>query len=388
MSRTTISSRPRGPDLPTSSGSCWSSTASSTRALVTDLRGAADAGEQVVLGQRRVDQRAGQLVVLGRPRLAAAASSGTENQRPVGVDLGGVREQRGVATREVLGARHPRGDPVGDVLARRPSSPATPSYGDSSPCASIASCSASIARQREAHVVVELERLPGLARSGIAVRVAGRLEGRHRDLVGADVVGVRVAAVLVVGGHHVRPERADQRDQRRGGLLDRHEGEAALGQRRQRVALGQPGVDEAEPAPARRRGSRGPRAISARRISAMSATTSGRSMRRVEDAAALAAGAGDDQHVDALVDVAGHGRGALARLVVGVGVHRHQAQLVARSPVHCPLAGPTRCGARSLARVPVATRPVTRSRPPAPVPAGSVPQAAAQPRPAVLGCAD
>ena len=40
---------------------------------------------------------------------------------------------------------------------------------------------------------------------------------------------------------------ADHPDQRLGGDLDRLEREAALGQRRQRVALGQAGVDEAEP---------------------------------------------------------------------------------------------------------------------------------------------
>ena len=53
--------------------------------------------------------------------------------------------------------------------------------------------------------------------------------------------------------------------------------------------------------------------------------------RRVEDVAALAAGAGDDQDVDALGDVARHRRRALARLVVGVGVHGHQPQPLATS---------------------------------------------------------
>ena len=62
----------------------------------------------------------------------------------------------------------------------------------------------------------------------------------------------------------------------------------------------------------------------------MSASTCGVvGQRRVEHVAALAAGAGDDEHLDALGDVARHGRGALARLVVGVGVHRHEAQRLA-----------------------------------------------------------
>ena len=64
----------------------------------------------------------------------------------------------------------------------------------------------------------------------------------------ANVVRVRVAAVLVVGGHHVRLEFADEPDQRLGGFLDRDERKAAFGQRRRRIALGQPGVDETQPA--------------------------------------------------------------------------------------------------------------------------------------------
>ena len=47
---------------------------------------------------------------------------------------------------------------------------------------------------------------------------------------------------------------------------------------------------------------------------------------RVEDRAALAAGAGDDVDVDALGDVLRRRGRALARLVVGVGVDGHQPQ--------------------------------------------------------------
>src|SRR5262249_53182352 len=46
----------------------------------------------------------------------------------------------------------------------------------------------------------------------------------------------------------------------------------------------------------------------------------------VQDVTALAAGQRTDHDVHALPDVAGHGRGALARLVVRVRVHRHQPQ--------------------------------------------------------------
>jgi hypothetical protein len=40
----------------------------------------------------------------------------------------------------------------------------------------------------------------------------------------------------------------------------------------------------------------------------------------------LATGQRDDKNLDALADVLGHRRGALARLVVWVRVHGHEAQ--------------------------------------------------------------
>ena len=62
-----------------------------------------------------------------------------------------------------------------------------------------------------------------------------------------DVVRVRVAAVLVVRRQHVRPEGPDQPDQRLGRLLERDQPEAPRRERRLRVALGPPRVDEAQP---------------------------------------------------------------------------------------------------------------------------------------------
>ena len=47
---------------------------------------------------------------------------------------------------------------------------------------------------------------------------------------------------------------------------------------------------------------------------------------RVEDRSALAAGQRHDEDLDALVDIAGGRRRALARLVVGMRVNRHQPQ--------------------------------------------------------------
>ena len=139
------------------------------------------------------------------------------------------------------------------------------------------------------------------------------------------MVGVRVAAVLVVRRHHVRLEAADQPDQRLGGLLDGHQAEAALGQRRLRVALGPAGVHEAQPVLADAEDLAGPLHLLA--------TDRGDVLEHVgpvhlgvQDRAALAAGAGHDVDVDPLGDVLGGAGRALARLVVGVGVDVHQAE--------------------------------------------------------------
>ena len=90
--------------------------------------------------------------------------------------------------------------------------------------------------------------------------------------------GMRIAAVLVVRGHHVRPERTDQLDQaadsprpRRG--WRRSPPAAAAADRPPEVR------SRRSPArPVRCRGSARARSISARRISAMLASTSGRSI--------------------------------------------------------------------------------------------------------------
>ena len=72
------------------------------------------------------------------------------------------------------------------------------------------------------HRVVELERLPRLARLGVPRRIAGPLEGRHRDVVHLQVVRVRVALlVVVVGDDHLRPGPADDRHEPADGLVER-----------------------------------------------------------------------------------------------------------------------------------------------------------------------
>ena len=176
---------------------------------------------------------------------------------------------------------------------------------------------------RQGAVVVELERLPRLARSGEPVGFACRLERRDGHRMGSDVVGMRVAAGLVVGDHHVRTESADQRHEPFGRLLQRSDGEAAVWQRF--AGGGQPGVDEAQELLADAEdvaGGRHLRAADPGEVAAQFGPVHG----GVEHGAALAAGAGDHEDVHALGGVFGQCRGALARFVVGVGVHAHQSQ--------------------------------------------------------------
>src|SRR3954447_535319 len=70
-----------------------------------------DSCEEVVLGPRRLDVAGDQLEVLGGPDLGL---DGVRDGEPgtVGVDLGGMGQERLVADPEVVGARDPRGDPV------------------------------------------------------------------------------------------------------------------------------------------------------------------------------------------------------------------------------------------------------------------------------------
>ena len=56
----------------------------------------------------------------------------------------------------------------------------------------------------ERAVIVELHRGPGLALTHIRLGVARLLECFHGNLVGHDVVGVRVAADFVIGDDDVR----------------------------------------------------------------------------------------------------------------------------------------------------------------------------------------
>ena len=99
----------------------------------------------------------------------------------------------------------------------------------------------------ETHVVVQLRCLPGGAVFRPQRRIRRRFERLDGDAVALDVIGMRVAAAFVVGGHHVRAEVADHLDQPSRGHCDVLQGETALWQRRRGIALGQAGIDETQP---------------------------------------------------------------------------------------------------------------------------------------------
>ena len=124
----------------------------------------------------------------------------------------------------------------------------------------------------------------------------------------------------------MRAEVTHQAHERRRRLVQRDEAEAALGQRRLRVAFRQAGVDEAEEALLDAEDLAGPRHLLAPDLGQV-----GKHLRtvhrRVQYAAALTAGHGGDEDLDALAHVPGHRGRALARLVIRVRVHRHEAQL-------------------------------------------------------------
>src|ERR1035438_4082447 len=74
--------------------------------------------------------------------------------------------------------------------------------------------------------VVHLQRLVGLARSREGPRIARGVEGRHRDLVHPDVVGGRVALLVVaVGDDDLGAHPADLGHEALDGLAERVGGE-------------------------------------------------------------------------------------------------------------------------------------------------------------------
>ena len=124
----------------------------------------------------------------------------------------------------------------------------------------------------------------------------------------------------------MRAEAADLADQGLGRHLEGLEREAALGQRRQRIPFGQTGIHEAQPVMVDTEDLLGALHLVTTHLGEVAQDVRVVLESGVQDVAAFAAGAGDDEDLVSLTDVLGHRGRALARLVVGVGVHAHQAQ--------------------------------------------------------------
>ena len=211
--------------------------------------------------------------------------------------------------------------------------------------------------------VVHLRRLERLAQLGVPVGIAGPVERQHRDVVHPQVIGVRVAPLVVaVGEDDLRLRAPDDRHQAAGGLVDVGHVERVGVLVRRRV--GHAGVavaehhDLVEADDAGRLGQlgrahRGDLGLLLLGRQAVERLALG-AQRRVLQLALLAARAAHEHRVDALGVVPGDRRGALRRLVVGVGVDGEQGE---------PRRG---AGLRHQPASPGGTGTVTRSTLPAP----------------------
>ena len=171
-------------------------------------------------------------------------------------------------------------------------------------------------------VEVDLRDLMRIAEVLVLSHICGLLHRGHGDLVGTDVIGVRIAAIFVVRGDDLWAELTDMTNERRAELVQWSRSEGVRRQRRLGVTLGEPGVLEAEP------GVLDPENLCGLCHLALADGMNALCVdsvlhRRIEDVAALATGARDDHHLDALIDVLRRGSSALGGLVVRMSVNRH-----------------------------------------------------------------
>ena len=167
-----------------------------------------DAGEQVGLGQRGVDEARGEDEVFLRVDALGDIVGQPEPEALGGVDLRGVRDQRRLADRVEPG----QVDGGGDALIGRRSLEPTLVEGRLEAQLDELLVHRHDPGPREARVV-ELLRLPRLTRLGV-LRGVTRLERGDRDGVHLEVVGVRVALLIVaVGEDHVGAFGPDDRPQ-------------------------------------------------------------------------------------------------------------------------------------------------------------------------------
>ncbi len=244
-----------------------------------------------------------------------------------GIDLGRVGDQRLIPDGEIVGALDPSRDPLLVLGVRLP---ACQPFGvrGLQPGLDHGVVERYELLSMETELVIELGHLPGLTGLRVRLRISGCIIGSDADLVAADVVGVRIAAVLVVGGHHLRSKPPDHLDQPPDLDLQIGQREAAGRQRGKRIALRQTRVDEAEPDLFDAQDLPGPVHLGTTDLGDV-----GQHVRpvhrRIEDGTTLSTGTGSDHNLDTFSHIAGRRGRAFARFVVGVGVDVQQSQALA-----------------------------------------------------------
>ena len=272
--------------------------------------------------------RGGQRVVLPGPNILQLFA-GNGEEHAVRVHLRGVRQQSLIALLKVLvnqdagrslvARRLPRRCAVRDVLNPAAQQALTVRIEQM-----LVQGEGAFGVERA--VVVELQRGPGLPLTHVGFRVACLLECLHGNLVGHDVVGVRVTANLVISDDDVRTVLTHQTHERRGGTVQGHGAKATEGQRRHGVALGQTGVEEANPAVLNTHNLASSRHFSAAQTRQVTVRTRVLSDSLVQDVTALAAGHRRHHEAGTTGNIRRSGTGTFGGLVVRVRVHREDAQ--------------------------------------------------------------
>ena len=144
--------------------------------------------------------------------------------------------------------------------------------------------------------------------------------------MGHDVVGVRVAANLVIGDDDVRAVLTHQTHERCRGTVQGHGAEATERKRRHRVTLGQTRVEEANPAVLNAHNLAGSRHLGAAQTRQVTMRARAVSDLLIQDVTALATGHRRHHEAGTAGNICGSGTGALRGLIIRVGVHGEDAQ--------------------------------------------------------------
>ena len=165
-------------------------------------------------------------------------------EKPVRVDLGGVRTHGRVTQWEICDDVDPRG--CGMPRARELRGLCEP-FREWAGLAGGENRFVQSAQPGEGKigVVIQFGDLPGLTQFRPA-RLTRQPHCREGRGMGAQVIGMRVAAVFVIGGHHLGPKFADLGHERAVDIRIRGPGKTIGGQLHIRVALGESGIHKAE----------------------------------------------------------------------------------------------------------------------------------------------